>query len=337
MTSKNSDWNKQLNNPFMLKPAGMDYLWGRNRLKEDFSKDIDMSPLAETWECSTHPDGVSVVASGEHKGQLLSVVIREHPEYLGDNCGGMNELPILIKLIDADRDLSVQVHPDDEYARLNENGASGKTEMWYILDANVDSTIVYGLDRDMTKDEFVKSAESGTIEDFLQRVPAKKNDVFFIPSGTIHAIGQGILAAEIQENSNITYRIYDYNRTDKRGNYRPLHIRKAADVAYLSLTERPVQPMRVLNYRPGCAKELLCRCKYFQAERLLINTERQRELVSVQTGSLSFSVLLCVEGCGSFSYGDSHINFFKGDCFFIPADSVPISIHANAQLLKVSC
>ena len=337
MISKSSDWNEQLNKPFMLKPVGMDYLWGGNRLNDDFSKGIDMSPLAETWECSTHPDGLSVISSGEFHGKTLSFLIREHPEYLGTNCSGMDELPILIKLIDADKDLSVQVHPDDEYARINEDGASGKSEMWYILDAQKDSTIVYGLNQNMTKEAFAESAKAGDIDSYLQRVPVKKNDVFFIPSGTIHAIGKGILVAEIQESSNITYRIFDYNRTDKYGNLRSLHIQKATEVADLTSANKPMQPMRVLNYRPGCAKELLCRCQYFQVERLLINTERQRDLVNFQTGALSFSVLLCVDGCGSFSFENEHINFFKGDCFFVPAYSVPIKIHANAQLLEVSC
>lgn len=337
MTKKFSDSNNTLNQPFMLRPVGKDYLWGGTRLNDDFSKNIDLHPLAETWECSTHPDGPSIVASGEFRGCELSRVIRENPRFLGQNCADADELPILLKLIDADKDLSVQVHPDDDYAREFENGQQGKTEMWYVLDALKDTKIIYGLTRSLTKEEFISAAKSDTIEKYLQKVPAKKNDLFFVNAGTVHAIGKGALIAEIQENSNLTYRIYDYHRTDKNGNLRPLHLDKAAAVADLSQAHTPVQPMRVLDYVPGCAKELLCRCRYFQVERWLINTERQRDLVKFSTGSLSFSVLLCVDGCGSFTFGDSHVNFFRGDCLFIPADSVEVSIHASAQLLHISC
>ncbi len=140
MINKNT---RLINEPFLLKPAAKDYLWGGTRLNDDFAKNIDMEPLAETWECSTHPDGVSTVASGRHKGALLSEVLAAHPSYLGTHPepGG---LPILIKLIDAKKDLSVQVHPDDAYALSHENGQRGKNEMWYVLDAAKDAALLYG-------------------------------------------------------------------------------------------------------------------------------------------------------------------------------------------------
>ena len=137
MTSRSSHWSDSdiRNSPFMLKPCGKDYLWGGNRLNDDFSKNIDMKPLAETWECSTHPDGPSLAASGEYCGKNLREILKCHPEYLGSHPRTKNELPILIKLIDARQNLSVQVHPDDQYAMERENGQLGKTEMWYVLDA----------------------------------------------------------------------------------------------------------------------------------------------------------------------------------------------------------
>ena len=329
--------NRKTNIPFFLKPAGKDYLWGGRRLNDDYAKNIDMTPLAETWECSTHPDGPSTVSSGEFEGRLLSDVLKEHPEYIGTHPQTVGELPILIKLIDAKQDLSVQVHPDDAYAYEHENGQSGKDEMWYVLDAKKDSKLIYGLNRTVTKEELSAGVADGSITKYLQKVPVHKNDVFYIKAGTIHAIGAGVLLAEVQESSNLTYRLYDYDRTDRHGNQRKLHVEKALAVADLNAAEKPVQPMRLLNYRRGWASEFLYRCKYFQTERILLNTERIREMVTVQTDSLSFMVMLCLEGSGMLRYENEILPFFKGDCIFIPADSVPVQLHGTAQFLRVSC
>lgn len=324
--------------PFLLTPVGKDYLWGGSRLNDDFSKGIDLEPLAETWECSTHPDGPSTVASGEFCGKLLSDVLKEHPKFLGTHPEAKGELPILIKFIDAKRDLSVQVHPDDTYAFEKENGQKGKTEMWYVLDASKDAQLIYGFSRDMNSDILRRSLQMGTIERYLQKVPVHKDDVFFIEPGTVHAIGAGALIAEIQESSNLTYRMYDYNRTDKNGNLRELHIDKAMDVVNTKGSAAPKQQIRVLKYVPGSATEFLCRCKYFQVERMLINTERCRSLVSFQTDSTSFQVLLCTNGCGVLLEEDGKaLHFFRGDCIFIPADSEMIHLHGRAQFLKVRC
>ena len=323
--------------PFLLKPAAKDYLWGGSRLNDDFAKDIPLSPLAETWECSTHPDGESLIAS---TGQTLTAVLAEHPDWLGSHplsvTGGKPELPILVKLIDAKKDLSVQVHPDDEYA-LRVEHSLGKTEMWYVLDARKNSKLIYGFNRDVTAEVVKRALEEGTIEKILNHVPIRKDDLFFIEAGTVHAIGAGALIAEIQESSNITYRLYDYNRKDKNGNTRELHIEKALEVADLRSSLEPRQPMRVLKYRNGYASELLTRCKYFQVERVLLNTEIQRHLVDFKTDAGSFHTLLCVDGCGSMSGDGFMLNFFKGDCIFVPAESMVVHMHGRAQLLNISC
>lgn len=337
MTNKNSSCKTK---PFLLSPVGKDYLWGGTRLNDDFSKDLQMEPLAESWECSVHPDGESVVASGKHQGALLSKVLKENPEYLGTHPVLTNggELPILIKLIDANKDLSIQVHPSDAYAKEHENGSLGKTEMWYVLDARKDASLVYGFASDINKKQLLDSLESGTIEKYLQKVPVHKDDVFFIEPGTVHALGAGALVVEIQESSNITYRLHDYNRIDKNGKKRELHIEKAIDVLKLESSASPRQPMRVLKYRKGYATELLCRCKYFQVERMIMNTERHREMADLQTGNNSFEVLLCTEGCGTlFTESGDYIHFFRGDCIFVPANSEALKLHGKAQLLKVSC
>lgn len=324
--------------PFLLKPAGKDYLWGGTRLNEDFSKNIDLDPLAETWECSTHPDGLSVVASGIYAGNTLAAVLKAHPELLGTHNEAAGELPILIKFIDAKRDLSVQVHPTDEYARVHENGQRGKTEMWYVVDATKDAQLVYGFRNTITKEQLRDSMADGTVEKYLQKVPVHKDDVFFIEAGTVHAIGAGALVAEIQESSNLTYRLFDYNRVDKNGKKRELHTAKALDVADLAGGKEPRQPVRVMRYKNGSASEFLCRCKYFQVERVLINTERIRSLAEVQTDSASFQVLLCIGGCGLLTDEQNvNLRFFKGDCIFIPANSDKLYLHGCAQLLRVRC
>lgn len=329
-----------LNKPFLLRPAAKDYLWGGNRLNNEFAKDIDMDPLAETWECSTHPDGPSIVASGEYEGQSLIDVIKAHPDFLGSHPDTDGELPILIKFIDAKSDLSVQVHPDDEYAFAKENGQRGKTEMWYVLDAKEGTSLVYGLRQTTDKEVIRKAILDGNVEKYLQKVPVKKDDLFYIEAGTIHAIGAGALIAEIQENSNLTYRLYDYDREDKHGNKRELHIDKALDVANLKGMSEPKQPIRVFKYSQGVARELLTRCKYFEVYCMVINTER-RQKVTYQADELSFRVLLCVNGCGTVNYTDERtlreesLTIYKGDCLFIPASSVEMNIHGQIKFLEV--
>ena len=324
-----------MNTPFLLEPAAKDYLWGGTRLNDDFGKKIALSPLAETWECSTHPDGESRV-----NGERFSLVLTRHPEWLGSHplkiTGGKAELPFLIKLIDARQDLSVQVHPDDAYA-LEHEGCLGKTEMWYVLAAKPGAKLVYGFDQDVTEARVRRAIQNGKLDMLLNHISVEKDDLFFIEAGTVHALGAGCLVAEIQESSNITYRLYDYDRVGQDGKKRALHIDKAMQVARLQSSAVPRQPMRVFRYRGGWASELLTRCRYFQVERVLLNTEIHRELVRFQTGANSFHALLCVEGCGSISGDGFMLNFFKGDCVFTPADSIPLKLHGKAQLLDVSC
>lgn len=322
------------NKPLLLRPSGKDYLWGGSRLNDEFEKNIDLEPLAETWECSTHPEGPSFVGSGENEGIELAKLLKQHPEYLGERHKGEEALPILIKFIDARKDLSVQVHPTDEYAKENENGQLGKTEMWYVLDAGHDAKLIYGLKHNCTKEEMRRSIADGTVMKYLRKMPVHKGDVFFIQAGTIHAIGAGVLIAEIQENSNLTYRLYDYDRIDKDGKKRALHIDKALEVANLRSSLEPKQPLRVLKYRQGIASELLTRCKYFEVYRMLINTER-RQQVHYRADEIAFRVLLCVNGCGTIFYDGGSITFYKGDCIFVPADSEVLTLHGQAHFLDI--
>ena len=261
-------------------------------------------------------------------------MLRAHPEYLDERHKGENALPILIKFIDAKKDLSVQVHPTDAYAQERENGQLGKTKMWYVLDASKDAKLVYGLKWERTEQQMRDAIAKGTLMKDLQWVPVKKDDLFFIEAGTIHAIGAGALVAEIQENSNLTYRLYDYDRVGKDGKKRELHIDKALDVANLKGSAEPKQPLRVLKYWQGIAFELLTRCEYFEVYRMIVNTER-RQKVHYRADEIAFRVLLCVNGCGTISYEDGTIPFYKGDCIFVPADSETLTIHGQAQFLDV--
>lgn len=319
--------------PMLLSPVGKDYLWGGTRLNAEYGKQIDMQPLAETWECSTHPDGPSKVISGKYNGMSLDCVVKLHPEYLGTKIEKKDELPILIKLIDAEKDLSVQVHPDDEYAMAHEH-QNGKSEMWYVVDAKEGASLVHGFAHPVTKDILKEAIDEGSLMKHLQKVPVYKNDVFYIPAGTVHAVGAGALIAEIQESSNVTYRVYDYDRTDKNGNKRELHFDKAVDVLDMRAGATVRQKPRMVHYYPGCSREILCRCKYFETERICITKD-----FSFSVLNSSFQVLLCLEGNAGLRVDgmEKPLRIAKGACVFLPAGLGRCYVSGEAIVLKVRC
>lgn len=213
-----------------LKPSCKDYLWGGHRLAEEYGVKYDGEVLAEAWELSCHSDGPSYIANGMYAGKTLQEYIDiKGKEVLGLNCRRFRDFPILTKFIDAKQSLSVQVRPSNRYALKNE-GQYGKTEMWYVMDADPGAYLYYGFKTEISKEEFAKRIEEDTLLEVLNAVPVQKGDVLFIESGTIHAIGAGILIAEIQQNSNVTYRVYDYGRVGKDAKKRDLHIEKALAV-----------------------------------------------------------------------------------------------------------
>ncbi len=318
-----------------LAPAGKDYLWGGERLKTQYNKKLDFSPLAETWECSVHPDGQSVVSGGEYGGRTLASVLEEHPEYLGAKAlsRGQGTLPVLVKFIDAAKDLSVQVHPDDAYAMLHEN-SYGKSEMWYVLEAEPGAKVICGFEHNVTAPQLFKAAADGKLARHLHHVPAQKGDVFYIPAGTVHAIGAGVIVAEIQESSNLTYRLYDYNRLGKDGRPRALNMDKALQVLDMKAVGTIVPKERNIRYYAGCAREVLCRCKYFEAERIRLQTRFEFSVYDT-----SFQIILCVDGSGEICNveGGTAVPFMKGDCLFLPADAGRFEVSGKAELLKVRC
>lgn len=313
-----------------LIPSGKDYLWGGTRLKDEYGKKIDMTPLTESWECSVHPDGSCYFANSKYKGKTQKEVLEEHPEYIGTKANG--EFPILAKFIDAKKDLSVQVHLDDEYAQEHE-GDNGKTEMWYIIDADEVASLIYGFKHKVSKEILERAIEKGELDKHLQKVEVHKGDLFFVPAGTVHGIGKGILLAEVQESSNVTYRVYDYDRVDKNGKKRELHFDKAVQVMNMGIAPDIKQKKRLVKYYPGCSRELLCRCKYFETERIQVTKG-----FSFSVREESFQVLMCLDGYGQVEVdGDKPVRFSKGETVFLPAGIGRCLIIGDTSVLKIRC
>lgn len=318
---------------FKLQPVGKDYLWGGTRLRDEYGKKIDLTPLAETWECSAHPDGPSVIDSGEFKGQTLAEVLKRHPEYLGTKVK-KGVLPVLIKFIDAKKDLSVQVHPDDEYA-LEYEDDNGKTEMWYVIDAVAGSSLIYGFKHKVTEEILKNAVETGTLDKHLQRVEVHKGDTYFVPAGIVHGIGAGILLAEIQESSNVTYRVYDYDRFDRNGQKRELHFDKAVKVMNMEVALDAIQKPRTVRYYPGCSREVLCRCKYFETEKIQVTRG-----FTFSVKEESFQVMICLDGYGQVEILDAErkpVRFGKGETLFLPAGIGRCLVVGDIELLKIRC
>ena len=303
--------------PVKLTPACKDYLWGGLRLKEEFHKESPLSPLAETWELSAHKDGQSTLPDGR---TLSEYVKQTGTEVLGKNCEKYDYFPLLIKFIDAKGDLSVQVHPWDAYAKEKE-GEYGKTEMWYVLDCEEGATLYYGFARDVTEEEYRTAIQEGHLTELLNKVKVKKGDVFFIPAGTVHAIGAGILICEIQQNSNTTYRVYDYNRRDKDGNLRPLHIEKAIEV---SNRRKTVLPSDLSKDEDA----ILATCEYFEVRRLRCDGTK-----TFSTDRQSFCGLTVTDGEGTLHYGEERCPLRKGDTLFLAAQELEYTVCGTCEIL----
>ncbi len=304
-----------------LTPSYKDYLWGGHRLVEEYNKEYDGDILAESWELSCHPDGPSRISNGEFAGKTLAQYIEaQGREVLGTNCRRFKDFPILIKLIDAKDNLSIQVHPDNQYALQNE-GQYGKTEMWVVCDCKEGAFLYYGFKKEISKEEFEQRIKEDTLLEVLNAAPVHKGDVFFIESGTIHAIGKDIVIAEIQQNSNVTYRVYDYGRVGKDGKKRDLHVAKALDVTRRS----PVT-------RKGSANPHVASCDYFTVDKLCLDGKTMREVEGCVDQS-SFVSILFLEGSGSIRCGGDVMEYRKGDSFFLPAGSGEYEVAGKCEAL----
>lgn len=300
--------------PMKLEAPLKDYLWGGTRLKDEYGKKTNLDKVAESWELACHKDGKSKIVNGEAAGLFLEDWLAgQDKSVLGTNAASFLYFPLLIKLIDAKGDLSVQVHPDNDYA-MRVEGEYGKTEMWYIVDCEPGASLLYGFKEKISKEEFERRIADNTLLEVCNRVPVKKGDVFFIDSGTLHAIGKGILICEIQQNSNTTYRIYDYGRVGKDGKPRELHVKKAIDVTKLEPPTKPTTALAKIDIIPGLDMKLLAECEYFTAYHAKLKGE-----ASLKAGSESFQTFTVLSGSLKLTSGDTVLDFYKGESVFIPA------------------
>ena len=276
--------------PIKLAPYVSETIWGGRKLIEEYGVITEKANAAEGWMLSCHEAGASTVVNGEFCGKSLADVVKEHPALCGKNAENFSDFPILIKFIDAMDNLSVQVHPTDEYCKKTGRGQS-KTECWYIIDCDEDASLILGFKDKISPEDFKNAIENNTLTDYVCNVPVKKGDFFFIESGTLHAICKGILLAEVQESSNTTYRIYDYGRVENDGKPRELHVSDAVEVTKL---EKYTQP----DFCKGDSlyendKRLLADCPLFKVWKLDINGE-----FSGISDESSFVSLLIMDGEG---------------------------------------
>lgn len=319
--------------PLKFVPVYKDYLWGGRNL-ERFGRNLPQGLVAESWEISGHPDGISIVANGELAGlSLPELLVKFGREIIGTKVSEryINQFPLLIKLIDANEKLSVQVHPGDEYAAVHEGGF-GKNEMWYVVSAEPGAAIIYDLVPGTTRETLDAAIREGRIENCLKTVPVVAGDVFYIPAGMVHGLGAGIIVAEIQQSSNLTYRLFDYNRTDAKGNKRPLHIEQALEVIdFKSAGQRGKVEGVIKESKPDFLRKELIANEYFEVDIC----ELDGEVVQNTDGQRFFSYTF-LEGAGKINHRGGSVNFKTAESILVPAAVGGYGIEGKAKYLKVS-
>lgn len=312
--------------PIKLNPYVSETIWGGKKLIEEYGVKTEKNNAAEGWMLSCHDAGSSTVANGEFAGKSFADVVKENPELCGKNAENFSDFPILIKFIDAMDNLSVQVHPTKEYCEKTGRGQS-KTECWYIIDAEEDAYLILGFEDKITPEEFKAAIENNTLTDYVSKVPVKKGDFFFIESGTLHAICKGILLAEVQESSNTTYRIYDYNRVGNDGKPRELHVEDGAAVTKL---EKYTQP----DFCKGTCldtpeRRLLADCPLFKVWKLDLNGD-----IGGAADEKSFVSLLIMDGNGTLDVCGETVSLTKGESIFIPANAGEYKISGKMEIIE---
>jgi mannose-6-phosphate isomerase len=309
-----------------LKPIFKDYIWGGQKLKNIFKKEVENEECtAESWEISTNSNGETQITNGKYKNKTLTEIYNDkeiRKEIFGTKCINLEDFPLLIKFIDANDCLSVQVHPDNEYALKNEN-SQGKTEMWYILDCEEGAQIICGVKEGISIEELKNSINENKITESLNYIDVHKGDAIYIPSGTIHALLGKTLVAEVQQNSNITYRVYDWGRTNKEGKPRELHINKALEV--IKTENRP----QIQNIKNDIVKLNIVKSEFFITNKINVTEEYQEE-ISGET-FIAFNV---IEGKGELVIEDKIYKIEKGESFIIPANVEKYKIRGEVQLLQ---
>tara|TARA_R110000796_G_scaffold75990_1_gene170070 strand:- start:1627 stop:2595 length:969 start_codon:yes stop_codon:yes gene_type:complete len=317
--------------PLKFNPILKERLWGGTKLKDVLGKPIENDITGESWELSTVEGDVSIVANGEFSGNSLQDLINNYPEeLLGKSVYARfgKEFPILIKFIDAKQDLSIQLHPNDELAKKRHN-SFGKTEMWYIMDADKGAELIVGFNKDVTKDEYAKSIEEDTLLDLLNYESVKEGDTFFINTGKMHAIGAGVLLAEIQQTSDITYRVFDFNRKDKNGNLRELHTELALDA--IDYTKKDDFKVKYSDKKDSVNN--MVSCPYFNTNILELTRDLELDVEKRD----SFTIYMCVGGKATISNEFGSVSIKKGETTLVPAQSKKIYIiTTSAKLLEVT-
>ena len=308
--------------PLLLKPVFKEIVWGGNNLRDMYGFETELNNIAEAWMLCAREDGDNIIVNGDNAGMSFAEYVKANKEKLGTKGAKYGEFPLLIKFIDAKADLSVQVHPDDEYARIHEN-SYGKTEAWYILDCEDGAELIYGFNKNLTREEFKSSIEDNTFLDYVNKVKVKKGDVFFINAGTLHAIGSGILLAEVQQNCNTTYRVYDYNRM-VNGKPRELHVEKAIDVTDTVPPTRNGDPDAAPVVKGDATEQALCQCEFFKMDTLEVDGN-----YTIDVTDESFVSLLVLEGKGVIG----GVEAVAGDSIFVEADFGKLEISGKIKVL----
>lgn len=307
--------------PMFLKPVFQEKIWGGSRLRSVFGFDIPNDKIGEDWAISAHPHGVSVVENGEYQGQKLDELWQNHKELFGNPTEPV--FPLLIKILDAEDELSVQVHPDDAYGMKHE-GELGKTECWYIIDAEPGAEIIYG-HHAKTREELAEMIQEGRWDDLLKKVPVKKGDFFYVPSGTIHAIGKGIMILETQQSSDTTYRVYDYDRKDANGNTRELHIQQSIDVTTVPAITPQIQMKEV---RKGNSSIVT----YLETEFFNVYEWDIKGITSFKKQA-SYTLATVIDGAGELVVNEKIYPLTKGASFILPNDVTEWTVQGELSII----
>ena len=313
--------------PLQFQPILKDRIWGGTKLKTYLNKPITSEITGESWEISTVENDVSVIANGFHEGKSLNELINEFPEaVLGTKVYKQfgKQFPLLFKYLDAREDLSIQVHPHDELAK-ERHSSFGKTEMWYVMQADDDARLIVGFKEKSSPEAYLKSLEDKTIIDILDTKNVKKGDVFFLETGTVHAIGAGTVIAEIQQTSDITYRIYDFDRVDASGNTRELHVDLALDAINYEVVNAEKNYLKVEN-----ESNEIVNCKYFTTNFIPLDGN-----LAFAKNNESFTVYMCVEGFFDLNYKGELFHYNTGDTLLIPAEMTEFEILGKASILEI--
>jgi mannose-6-phosphate isomerase len=308
--------------PIFLRPVFQERIWGGTKLRDLYGYDIPSEQTGECWAISAHPNGQSVVRSGKFEGMTLGQLWDEHRELFGHY--DSDRFPLLTKILDANDDLSVQVHPDDEYARTYENGELGKTECWYVIDCEEGAEIIFGHNA-RTKEELVEMIEKGQWDKLLRRVKVKPGDFFYVPSGTIHALCSGLLILETQQSSDTTYRVYDYDRRDKNGNLRELHLDKAIDVTTVPHVQTQVEPTVVKT--AGATITTFVESEYFTVYKWDVHEHLELEQ------DQPFMLVSVIDGEGTIITEEGEWKIRKGDHLILPYQLGTFQVKGTAQMI----